>query len=100
MDARGFLAGAVGEGSHHRFSSAESLGGLSAADVHDAGCGGGGGEPGERMASVAASRTAFAMERQALAQGGGVRASAAAAPTLAPLSFLYPPLLHVLFSFP
>src|ERR1700738_2951637 len=48
MDSPGFLAGAVGEGSHHRFPSAESLGGLSAADVHDAGCGGGGSEPGER----------------------------------------------------
>lgn len=40
---------------------------------HDAGCGGGGGEPGERMASVAASRTAIALEGQALAQGDGVR---------------------------
>src|SRR5260370_10810384 len=81
MDSPGFLAGAVGEGSHHRFSYEESLGGLSAADVHDAGRGGGGGEPGERMASVAASRTAVAMEGQALAQGDGVRAAAAAAPT-------------------
>src|SRR5260370_8395058 len=56
MDSPGFLAGAVGEGSHHRFPSAESLGGLSAADVHDAGCGGGGGGPGRRMASVGAHR--------------------------------------------
>ena len=46
----GFLAGAVGEGSHHRFSSDESAGRLSPADVHDAGCRCGGGESGERMA--------------------------------------------------
>jgi 2-polyprenyl-3-methyl-5-hydroxy-6-metoxy-1,4-benzoquinol methylase len=44
------------------FSWEESLGGLSAADVHDAGCGGGGGEPSERMARAAASGTAVAME--------------------------------------
>src|SRR5260370_42142375 len=52
MDSPGFLAGAVGEGSHHRFPSAESLGGLSAAYGHDAGFSGGGGGPVERMASV------------------------------------------------
>src|SRR6202021_148257 len=96
MDSPGFLAGAVGEGSHHRFPSEESLGGLSAADVHDAGCGGGGREPGERMASVAASQTAVAMEGQGIAQGDGVRAAAAAAPTLAHRCFLYQPVGHVL----
>ena len=93
---RDFWLEGWGEGSHHRFSSAESLGGLSAADVHDAGRGGGGGEPGGRVASVAASRTAVAMEGQALAQGDGVRAAAAAAPALAHRCFLYHPVGHVL----
>src|SRR5260370_20425604 len=99
MDSPGFLAGAVGEGSHHRFPSAESLGGLSAADVHDAGCGGGGGEPGERMASVAAKQAAVAMERQGLARGDGVPVAAAPAPPLAHRRFLYPPVAAVLLSF-
>src|SRR5260370_7142957 len=91
MDSPGFLAGAVGKGSHHRFSSAESLGGLSAADVHDAGCGGGGGEPGERMARVAASRTAGGMGGQSLAPGGGVPAAPAPSPAPAPPSSLHQP---------
>ena len=55
-----FLAGAVGEGGHHRLPPEESVGGLSAADVHDAGCRRGGGESGQRMASAETSGTAVA----------------------------------------
>src|SRR5882762_2777007 len=60
--------------------SGESVGRVSAIDVHGAGCGSGSGESGERMASVGAGRTTVAMERQALAQRDGLRTAAPAAP--------------------
>src|SRR5271157_38999 len=79
-----------------RFPSEESVGGLSAADVHDAGCWGGGGQSGERLAGVAASRTAVAVESPTVAQRDGLRATAAAASTLAYRCFLPQPLWDLL----
>jgi hypothetical protein len=72
LDSPGFPAGAVGEGSHYQLLSEESVGRVSAVDVHDAGCGGRGGESGERMASIEASGTVVAIEGQAFAQRDGV----------------------------
>src|SRR5919198_2201341 len=65
LGSPGFLAGAVGKGSYHGLPFEESAGRLSAADVHDAGCGGGGREPGQRVASAQASRTTIAVEGKA-----------------------------------
>src|SRR5664279_6175300 len=96
LDSPRFLAGAVGERSDHRFPSEESVGGLSATDVHDVGCWGGGGQSGERLAGVAASRTAVPVERQAVAQGDRLRTTAAAASTLAYRCFLHQPLWDLL----
>src|ERR1700692_9277 len=72
LDSPGFLARAVGEGSDHRLPSEESVGRVSTIDVHDAGCGGGSGESGERRAGVEAGGTTVAVEGQALAERDGV----------------------------
>src|SRR5271165_3530057 len=81
----------MGERSDHRFPSEESVGGLPAADVHDVGCWSCGGQSGERLAGVAASWPAVPLERQAVAQGDRLRATAAAASTLAYRCFLPQP---------
>src|ERR1019366_6175427 len=90
-----FLAGDVGERSHHPFSSEESVGGLSATYIHDVRSRCGGRESGERMARAETNRTAVALERQAIAQGHRLRTAAAAASALACRCFLYQPVGHV-----
>src|SRR5271165_3610223 len=86
----------MGERSDHRFPSEESVGGLPAADVHDVGCWSCGGQSGERLAGVAASWPAVPLERQAVAQGDRLRATAAAASTLAYRCFLHQPVWDLL----
>jgi len=58
-----FLVGAVGKGSHHWFPSEESIGRLSATDIHDVRSRCSGSESGERMARAETSGTAVALER-------------------------------------
>ena len=60
-----FLAGGVGEAGHHRVSSEEPTGGLSATDVHDARCRHRGGQPVQRVASAQAGRTLVDLEGEA-----------------------------------
>src|SRR5579864_4341086 len=91
-----FLVGAVGERSHHQLPPEESVGGLSSANVHDAGCRRGGGQSGERMASAETNGITVALEREAITQGDRIRTAAAAAPALACRCFLYQPVGHVL----
>jgi transposase InsO family protein len=75
----------------HRLPSDESSGRVSTVDVHNAGCGGGGGESGEGIASVEAGGTVVAMEGQALTQRGGIRTTTPAARARAHRCFLYQP---------
>src|SRR5438034_1441652 len=86
----------MGEGSHYRLPPEESAGRVSAADLHDAGCRCGGGEPGPCVAGAATSRTVVAMEKQTVTQGDRLRAAAAAASTLAHRCFLHQRVRHVL----
>src|SRR5438046_6280524 len=86
----------MGERSHHRLPPEESVGGLSSADVHEAGCRRGSGQSGERMAGAETSGTAVALETEAVAQGYRLRTAARAAPTLACRCFLHQPVGHVL----
>src|SRR5271167_1401267 len=96
MGAPRFLVGAVGERSHHQLPPEEPVGGLSSANVHDAGCRRGSGQSGERMASAETSGTAVALEIEAVAQGHRLRTAARAAPALACRCFLYQLVGHVL----
>jgi transposase InsO family protein len=95
-DSPRFLAAAVGAGSHHRCSLEASVGRVSATDVHDGRSRCGGRESGEGRARVAASGTAVARERPALAQRNGLRTAAAAAPARAHRGFRSQPVGHVL----
>ena len=74
----------------------EPAGGLSAADVHDAGRRYRGGESVERLAGTGASRVAIEMERKAVAERDRVRATTAAASALAYRCFLHQHERHVL----
>src|SRR5271155_85077 len=91
-----FLVGAVGKGSHHRLPPEESLGRVSATDLHDVRSGCGGRESGGRMASAETSGTPVALETAAVAQGHRLRTTTAAAPALECRCFLYQPVGHVL----
>ena len=66
-----------------RDPSEESIGRLSATDVHDVRSRCGGGQSGERMASAETSGTAVSLEKQTVAQGDRIRTAAAAASALA-----------------
>jgi transposase InsO family protein len=72
----------VGEGSDHRLPHAKSVGGLSAADVHDASRWHRSRQSGGRLAGVEAGGVVIAMEAATLAQGEWFRAAAATAPAL------------------
>ena len=63
MDSPGLLVGGLGEASDHRVSLGISLGGVSEADVYDAGSGRGGGESRQRLASAQRGGTFAAVER-------------------------------------
>src|SRR5207253_7170135 len=90
----------MGEGSHYRLPPEESAGRVSAADLHDAGCRCGGGEPGQCVAGAATSRTVVAVEKETVTQGDRVRAGGAAAATLAHRCFLHHRVRHVLLLVP
>jgi hypothetical protein len=62
LDSPGFLVGAVGEGRDHQFPFEESVGGLSAFDVHDAGCQYRCGKSVQRLARPGAGRIAGEVE--------------------------------------
>src|SRR5438552_6831427 len=83
LGSPGLLAGGLGEAGDRRLSSEEPVGGLPAADLHDAGRRYRGGESIQRVAGAGASRTAEEMEWQAVQEGERFRATARAASTLA-----------------
>src|SRR5450759_1244940 len=86
----------MGKGSHHRLPPEESIGRVSATDVHDVRSRCSGSESGERMARAETSGTAVALEAEAVAQGHRLRTAAPAASALACRCFLYQPVGHVL----
>lgn len=67
----GLLVGGLGKAGHHRVPPEESLGRLSEADVHDAGRGYGGGEPGQRVAGARARRDCSASGTGSRPRKGG-----------------------------
>src|ERR1019366_563067 len=75
LGSPGLLAGGLGKTGNHQFSFEESAGGLSPADVHDAGCRHRGGEPVERVAGTGESGAAEEMEGEAIEERHWLRAT-------------------------
>src|SRR6266700_3523337 len=78
-----FLAGGLGETGDYRVPRPLPAGRLSAADLHDVGCRRGGGEPRQRLASLAPGRSTGTLEKQDVEQGQGLSPTAGPAPALA-----------------
>jgi type I restriction enzyme R subunit len=78
-----FLAGGLGEAGDHRLPFEEPAGRLSAADVYDAGRRHCGGESEQCLAVAGASGTVVEVERKAIEEGHGLRATAGRSSALA-----------------
>src|ERR1017187_7907340 len=83
LGSPGLLARGLGKAGNHQFPFEESVGGLSPADVHDAGRRHRGGEPVERVAGIGESGATEEMEGEAIEERHWIRATPAGAPALA-----------------
>src|SRR6266699_888446 len=96
LDSARPLAGRVGKGSDHRFSSGESIGGLSASDIHDAGPGCRGRESVQCVESIEQGRAGTTLEQETISERHRVPATSKTARALACRRFLHQHLRHVL----